>query len=401
MFTGCVDRLFECSPFFPKMRSQWREALFGVGAGDRGLQLPIIAYNVAIVACESWPLALQLLDILSHPNSRTFASAMSLCLGQWSMVTRLLHCMQLKQIEPNESSWNSCIKACIKACSKAWRKALALFQRMPSPDAISVTLAIGAQSWEHALRMLDSHRLHVDCISRSSALSSCAKGEAWEKAAALSSWSAFDISSSMSCVTWLKALQLLNTSLQCTQLSLYTLNACAGRGAWRHTLALRGLRADVVTYGAWASRCIGWEKKLQLLQSALEQAVLLNKAARNAAIAPNSWRHAVQLAFHMDISLSVAINACGKALEWQQAIALLTQQRLKPSSASFAAAIWACRAQWPHAALLLQNCRLEVAYSGAMAAASWQVASGLLDDMVAWALYTNKTYPSKMRFNII
>ena len=368
------------------MRSPWREALVAVGAGERGLRLPIIAYNVAIVACERWPLALQLLGILSHPNSRSFAAAMSLCFGQWSMVTRLLQRMQLKQVETNESSWNSCIKACSKA---AWRKALAFFQSMPSPDAISVTLAIGVQSWVHALWMLDSHRLHVDSIIRSSALSTCAKGEAWSQALALASWSAFDISSSMSCVNWPKALRLLRASLHCTQASLYTLNACAGRGAWRHTLALRGLQADVVTYGAWASRCTAWERKLQLLQSAVEQGVRLNQAARNAAIVPDSWRHALHSALRMDISLRVAINACGKAVQWQQAIALLTElQRCgRPSAASFAAAVWACQrcAEWQNAVLLLQHCRLEVAYSGAMAAASWQVASRLLDDMVAWA----------------
>ena len=108
-----------------------------------------------------------------------------------------------------------------------------------------------------------------------------------------------------------------------------------------------------------------------------EQKVQLNAVIYNSSILTCSWPRALALLWKLQgqglagladsVTLNAAVEACGKAMQWQQAVQVL----------------WDAMA-WSLGASDLTYC---LTIAACQTATAWQLAFGLLSDMVLWQFF--------------
>lgn len=108
-----------------------------------------------------------------------------------------------------------------------------------------------------------------------------------------------------------------------------------------------------------------------------EQKVQLNAVIYNSSILTCSWSRALALLWKLQgqrlagladsVTLNAAVEACGKAMQWQQAVQVL----------------WDAMA-WSLGASDLTYC---LTIAACQTATTWQLAFGLLSDMVLWQFF--------------
>lgn len=94
----------------------------------------------------------------------------------------------------------------------------------------------------------------------------------------------------------------------------------------------------------------------------------------NSSISTCSWPHALALLWNLQgqgladsVTLNAALEACGKAMQWQQAVQVLWD-----------AMAWSLEASDLTYCLTIAACQT---------ATAWQLAFGLLSDMVLWQFF--------------
>eukprot|EP00435_Cladocopium_sp_Y103_P023117 s1871_g5.t1 len=367
---------------------RWRLAIWTTA---EELGTDVIAFNSAIASCRAqWQMAWHLLAIqLSQgvklePNVRSYGAVASACMGmgQWARANFLLEDMAGRQVTPNLVSFNTIAGACRSA--GRWPQVLeVLGSSGQQPDVISLTLAVAAAeqaaSWGVALQVLDQAvGLQPDMMFYSTAMSACQGAGQWKGVLhllastrvreCLLSTVACNVAISSSEGSWQLPLELLEfMKFSVTKPDLYSFNSsirACGKGSWRaanevlRAAGRVGLTPDVVTFSSLAD----------------EQRVQLNAVIYNSSILTCPWPHALALLLKSQgqrladtVTLNATVEACGKAMRWQQAVQVLRGAmawRLEASDLTYGLTIAACQT-----------------------ATAWLLALGLLSEMVLWQFF--------------
>ena len=211
------------------------------------------------------------------------------------------------------------------------------------------------QQWQKAsayLRRLSCGQLQLTRISFNSAVNAFSISARWRDAASLSEQSSCDmtndailhnsvISALAKRTCWIEAFALLahmtKTSVKCTLMTLSaTVTACDRVGHWQEALLLLsatsalGIRPDSVMQTSCINVCEKgdqWQQALVTLSSC--------KACRSRGAAVNAY--------------NAAISACERSSQWEQALAVfssLFEQNVKADVISYNAMISACKQHW-------------------------------------------------------
>ncbi|CAK9101589.1 unnamed protein product [Durusdinium trenchii] len=334
--------------------------------GSAAVQPNTITRNAAITSCvtgvwPSWPVALELLRAAEHRSQPNRSP-----LGQRSSISHLAE---------ESVATNVVLSGCVRAA--AWQAALELFAKMvevASADAVSYSVAISAAeeatAWQDALLLLlATPRDAAAPLAFAAAISTVARaGHArWP-------W-ALELLRQMAREEVLPDVVCFNAAI----------SSCEKAGQWPQALSLldelgRRRTASVVSYSAAISA-------LRSAPSGVERARVLFDAMQGARVQPNvvsfvsllscyetAWRWPDAL--HLLISTSstralissaagnVAMSACEKALEWEQALRTfwwMIEQSLQPDLISYVAAMSSCEKghQWQAALSFFERMRLE------------------------------------------
>ncbi|CAL1168383.1 unnamed protein product [Cladocopium goreaui] len=368
------------------------------------------SYRVALCALikVAWHLlAIQLSQgVKLEPNVRSYGAVASACTGEvrhWAKAKFLLEDMAGRQVTPNLVSFNTIAGACRSA--GRWLQVLELVGSSgQQPDVISLTLAVGAAeqaaSWGAALQVLDQAvGLQPDMMFYSTTMSACQGAGQWKGVLhllasdrvreCLLSTVAYNVAISSSEGSWQLPLELLEfMKFSLAKPDLYSFNSsirACGKGSWRAANEMLraagrvGLTPDVVTYSSLA-HVDAWHFSILALSTAQEQKVQVNAVIYNSSILTCSWPRALALLWKLQgqrlagladsVTLNAAVEACGKAMQWQQAVQVL----------------WDAMA-WSLGASDLTYC---LTIAACQTATAWQLAFGLLSDMVTWQIQTSK-----------
>ena len=246
---------------------------------------------------------------------------------------------------PNDESFNLAISAC--AATGHWQWAVQLLREMEArghlPTLAAYRAAIGACGratpratggpWEQALGLLTEMRargIDPDARSCNHALGACGKSGAWREALSL-----------------LRDMEARGPAPDIVSYNT-ALHACGKRKQWRQALGLlrsmRGMQG-IRLEGA------GEFKGVKTLRGDAIGA----GGAGGGSVGGGTVRPDV-------VSFGAAISACGRARQWDTAVALLrcmSEFRVLPDAGCFTAAIGACaqRGKWAEALALLEETR--------------------------------------------
>ncbi|CAK9097952.1 unnamed protein product [Durusdinium trenchii] len=271
-----------------------------------------------------------------------------------SAVAALLDAFQRAGRELDVIHWNAAISACAK--NSSWALALSVFEKMSSPDIISVGAMINAfakaQRWTEPLKLLDDaiqKKMQANAIVFSSSIAAGAKSGRWQTALSLLlrmgqlevGANPLTLSSAISCCSstteWCQALRCLPCTRRMRACS--SDNAATMRGIeGSYNAALGALGADQWLQSLWlfqlmASKRVGDSASLTSVIDSVGKAGWWSAALDLLEVGSQGQSDAIMF--------SAAINACEKCACWQLALGLLA--RMGPRScAACNAAISAC-----------------------------------------------------------
>ncbi|CAE7355115.1 EMB2654 [Symbiodinium natans] len=312
--------------------------------GKSRLEATTAVFGAAITQCEhdaQWPATLALLGELLHHqlevNIAIYGAAISVMerSWKWQWAVALLTDMELARVQANVIPYN----AAISALSHASRWQLAVdYLAVVTESSVEinvVTLAAVATAcgragiWQQALGLLHvaQEKSLSNIVSYGAAISACEQNEEWQQALGLLS-------------------SALAENLQANAVIFSAaMSACAKASMWRQALALylRARHAGVERDTVLASSAISaagegksWLGAAQLLTEMYVAEQAPNLVACNSAMAvfrdAGTWRKVLHLFQDMErggmevdaVACGVALDACEKASESQQASALLT-----------------------------------------------------------------------------
>ncbi|CAJ1424177.1 unnamed protein product [Effrenium voratum] len=302
------------------------QALEGLGAGS------VVATNSAITACERGTFWRPALDLLCHlrasrraPDVISYNAAISACEKAQGGHRHAA------AFRAHGSAWDPRPRPqlCAGAAQAAWsvQKRLSRLTASVSEQAQAAIGACGkARRWQQAVHLLGALIAEdlADVFSFTSAISACEKASQWRQ-----------------------ALDLLTAVFaHKTEPSVFTYNsalsACARGSQWQISLGLlqdfeaRHLRADVVTYNCLI-RSADWALALFFLRSLPSQTVRPTVISFNAALdacgKAGQWTQVLALLAELlarsgsgevtlsEVTLSTVVSACGRAARWQEAAA--------------------------------------------------------------------------------
>eukprot|EP00435_Cladocopium_sp_Y103_P042868 s429_g11.t5 len=337
------------------------------------------------------PLVLAVLEELQaltvQPNQFHYGVAVSACakLGKWQQAEHVLEVMESTAVPPNTVHLNGCLDACSKA--DAWEEALALFGSLQvDPDLTSWNSCIAACDWKIGTQLLadmQEQQVQANVITYNSLMRASAKAAQWQVAlaclsAVVSQDLQPDIISFNTCINaceksdvWETALHLFahqqqpSFSLSATTATFNSCIAACGKGEqWQLALSLldsmtdSSIRKTILSYMAAMSCCEGaqWPLALHLFWTMDEGGISPDVAAFNACMsATGQWTVAQQLLKSMDlrklrrtaVTYVALINCCRKGGEWQRALEVWHQmeEEYGPDLLATSACVSACGKQ--------------------------------------------------------
>ncbi|CAK9018561.1 unnamed protein product [Durusdinium trenchii] len=278
-------------------------------------QLPAsntICFNGLIrVVDRDWPLAMEILQVMSHrrlkPESWTASSCAAACKEKWRMA------LQLLEVDGGDVVVNTVVSACEQA--KSWRRSLQVLLggavRRLSASVLRHSAAVAAIDWAMGLQLWEEMRkllLWPNEITCSSALTACGRSVTWRAAASLLV-RPNAICRRMATVAFEQASQWADACVLGSEAASrpVAIVALGSSSRWRHALQFRSA----------SSRGIGPSE---------EAAALLGGLATAGA-----WEMALQDAWWKDVSppaLHSILRAIAKARRWPLAFRLLRHLQL-------------------------------------------------------------------------
>ncbi|CAK9022758.1 unnamed protein product [Durusdinium trenchii] len=285
-------------------------------------QLPAsntICFNGLIrVVDRDWPLAMEILQVMSHrrlkPESWTASSCAAACKEKWRMA------LQLLEVDGGDVVVNTVVSPCEQA--KSWRRSLQVLLggavRRLSASVLRHSAAVAAIDWAMGLQLWEEMRkllLWPNEITCSSALTACGRSVTWRAAASLlvgaeeTTVRPNAICRRMATVAFEQASQWADACVLGSEAASrpVAIVALGSSSRWRHALQFRSA----------SSRGIGPSE---------EAAALLGGLATAGA-----WEMALQDAWWKDVSppaLHSILRAIAKARRWPLAFRLLRHLQL-------------------------------------------------------------------------
>ncbi|CAJ1384835.1 unnamed protein product [Effrenium voratum] len=396
-------------------RSLWERGLHLLRETD--VPLDVVIYNASISACakgEQWQLSLQLLSELLDgellPSTVTFGAAISACAagGCWQLALVLLARLQEERLRSSNVHCSAAVHACTRGHS--WPLALALYARAGAAMQLNqvtnnaYVLACGTASWRLALA---TNQLRPDTVTWNVMMAACASKGAWPTAASMAedlrskegclgagAWGAL-AAVAKKCAKWQWSLELCQAMGSPNLLIYSSAIAACETTQWPMALHLlqelqRCHQADSIALAACADACGRAEQWEIALNLATEGHCAL--CGLRALAAAKRWAQLLAALQEMrgdrtEEAFSIAISACEKCNQWQQAVQLLADmpRYVRPDAFAFNAAISACEKgeQWPQCLSLLSSAlscgfAQALAFAPAALASPWQHAQGLL-----------------------
>ncbi|CAJ1407950.1 unnamed protein product [Effrenium voratum] len=331
----------------------WRQALVRLQL-ETGPKPSVLGYNATISACareRHWQEALQILQLIRRDQLQPNASSFNSCLAAlaraesaaraaWAQGVALLAEMPRAQVDPELLTHNTALRA----LRPRWRQVLELFASMRERDTVSYTAAINAaersQHWQWVVQLLDDMRLErvaPDLICLAGGISAFARLQRWQEALRVLSADEFDV----------------RPDLVCHNAGL---TALAEGHQWQRAVALLARlraegRADVISFNAAITGCeraLRWREALRLLEDIFEANLEPSATSFNAAASAceTRWEEALALwarAPSRDVvTLAAVLSACDKAAAWQQALALTFDDPGPKNQITYCSLVSAC-----------------------------------------------------------
>eukprot|EP00434_Breviolum_minutum_P016627 symbB.v1.2.014659.t1/scaffold1077.1/size139779/6 len=373
---------------------------------------------------EKWPWTLEILEELQglrvEADDVGYSCAIASCRDSWEMAMALLVQLLGRGDFGAVRSHGAALSAC--ATAKRWQEALGLLRWFEDlnfeVDVISYGAAINACDWPEALKLLEEMKMK-SCEANEFCYTAAMKslGESSDWSMALHLFAELPQPDRRALNAALSALARATKHQRCLQLlrdaggiNLISYNIALGATSrnsddWPTALVLLeelGDMADSVSFSsAMASfeGCGRWKQALALLHSRTTQDHGSLRSAIATMATAAQWQRALLLAESGDIfGGTAAVNACGNAGRWEQALQLVEDLRPILNSFAFTGLLTACgnAQRWQMAIQLLSSedfgnlCRNAFCFSAAIAAcgkaAQWQWAMKLFrrmpDDLV-------------------
>ncbi|CAL1169578.1 unnamed protein product [Cladocopium goreaui] len=315
-----------------------------------------VVCNALLAACsEFWQSAMSLM--LSMATSAfqlsqiTYGSCIAAVgneVGGWMLAFNMFSKMVSVRLQTNLIVYNSLLSAC--AQSSQWQLAAYLLMTMQKPDVVSFNSAItacrqgGPVMARSLLQRMREVAIEATLVTWNSCICSCSDGH------------------------WQLALHLLHCCMRHLQPDGVTcsaaMNACERGSQWQAALEIYTLsRGDVASSNAFISSCTrgaAWPLGLSLAAAVGDATAVTHGSAVAACAAGGKYLLALNLlSQHPTVSgLGAALDACGSASAWRQALEVLRAARswtLRADVAACSCAATACaRRGWSWALRVLE-----------------------------------------------